>query len=547
MAKSVCITTIRIVCVAAFLTGLWIPRVYGLAESTGPGGSRAKPVHQLGETAEGVVVGLVSGGNVRTTHGAFYDKDANGLPVGASSAHNHDFTGDGIAIVDHDTWVAGIIASRGDANHPDDIGVAPAAHIHSARVADDEESVSLAFFENALNELITVNNCRVIVTTVQLSRNADGKSQETMAYDYYAYTHNVVFANAAGNNGSELAVVGDACNAITTGGLILNNPNDEHLYCRVGPESGSGPTDDGRRKPDVTAPSQAQTVPTAETDNSWTTWSSAGGATSFAAPHTAGAAALLVGLADDTPEPYDDRNEVIRAVIVNSTFPNIDDKTGLSTNPAHPQNSWHPDRGYGRIDAMRAYELLGSGKVAAGAEITRRKAWAYSMIAAYGNHGYFIEAKRGDRFVATVTWNRRINKVGSRYVQEFKPAFNLAVTVKDPDGSVIFSDTDKLNNLKKVEMILASDGLYEMELANTSSHGDRNYALAFELIEPIRGDFWPVDYVVDHRDLRILAEQWLLHAQDLESDLFSDGKVNLLDFSEFARRWLQTNPAYRHE
>lgn len=547
VVKELCVTTIKIITVAALLAAFLISRGYGLAESTGPGGSRAKAVHDLGETGEGVAVGLISGGNVRTTHKAFYDKDPNGEPTGSSMVLNHDFSGDGISIVNHDTWVAGVVASRGDANHPDDIGVAPGVQIHSARVGDDQEIVLQTFLENALYELTIVENCRVIVTTVQLSVNANGQSQETLLYDYYAWTHNVVFANAAGNNGSQVTAVGDAYNAITTGGLILSDSNDELPYCRAGAQSGSGPTADGRRKPDVTAPSQAQTVPTATSDTSWTTWSSAGGATSFAAPHTAGVAALLLALADDTAQPDDDRNEVIRAVIVNSTFPNIDDKTGRSTNPAVPENTWHPDRGYGRIDALRAYELLASGKVAGGTQITRRKGWAYSTINMYGNHSYFIAGGKGDRLVATVTWNRQINKMGRRYSQETAPKFDLAVTVKDSDGGIIFSNTDKLNNLKKIEVVLEADGVYEIELVNTSSKRGRSYALAFELIERVRGDFWPIDYIVDHRDLNVLAQQWLLEADELEADLFSDGTVNLPDFSELGAQWLQRDPAYWHE
>ena len=38
-----------------------VPQAYGLEESTGPGGSNAAAVHQLGETGEGVNVGLILG------------------------------------------------------------------------------------------------------------------------------------------------------------------------------------------------------------------------------------------------------------------------------------------------------------------------------------------------------------------------------------------------------------------------------------------------------------------------------------------------------
>ena len=379
-----------------------------MAESTAQGGSNAQAVHALGETGEDVNVGLITARNVLTTHEAFYDKDINGSPTGLTHAFNYDFSGDGIAPASHDTWMAGIVASRGGISYPDYIGVAPGADIHCARVADNNNSISFSWLNNALNELITGQNCRVIVTGFSLGLDPDGQSVLTLLYDYYAYHYNVIFANAAGNETTQIAVFGDAYNGITTGGLILNDPNNEYLYARVGSSSGSGPTSDGRRKPDVVAPSQNQTIPNASADNSWSTWTSGGGETSLSMPHTAGVAALLLGLADDTPDPCDSQDEVIRAVIVNSTFPNIDDKSGSSTNPADPNNLWNKDRGYGRIDALRAYQLLDSNRVFTDVNITEEKGWAFSAIDPCQQHTYTIYAPKHYRLVATLTWDRRV-------------------------------------------------------------------------------------------------------------------------------------------
>ena len=216
--------------------------------------------------------------------------------------------------------------------------------------------------------------------------------------------------------GSLVVVFGDAYNGITTGGLILNDPNNEYLYARVGSLSGAGPTDDGRRKPDITAPSQNQTMPNGGGDTSWHTWTAGGGETSLSGPHTAGAAALLLALADDTPEPNDGHNEVIKAVIVNSTFPNINDRNNNPTNPAEPNNTWHPHRGYGRIDCLRAYELLNAGRIAPDANITQQNGWAFGTIEPNSEHTYTIYAQRNCRFVATLTWERRIE-----WLDDFPP------------------------------------------------------------------------------------------------------------------------------
>lgn len=73
---------------------------------------------------------------------------------------------------------------------------------------------------------------------------------------------------------------------------------------------------------------------------------------------------MLLSYADTTEEPDDGRSEVIKAVIVNSAFPNINDKSGNWTDPN--QFTWHPHRGYGRIDALQAFETLSCPKVFSG-------------------------------------------------------------------------------------------------------------------------------------------------------------------------------------
>jgi len=535
-----------IICTYVLCPVFFGARAYGLAESTGPNGSNAQAVHALGETGEGINVGLISQDNTRISHEAFKD------PCGISHAFSYDFTGDGINISSHDTWVGGVVASRGGISCPNDIGVAPGVDLHSARVIKNS-SISLSYIEDALQELVIYQNCRVVVTGIQLYNSStavpDGDSTWTKIYDYYAYEYNVVFANAAGNfiydefNAlitNKVTVFGDAYNGITTGGLRITDPD---VYNYVGYKSNEGPTDDGRRKPDVVAPVQDQVVPNGSSDTSWLTWTSSGGETSFSTPHTAGVAAILLGLADDTTEPDDDENEVIKAVIVNSTFPNINDRSNAPTYPADPCNVWHPQRGYGRLDALRAYNLLNSAKVSTAATITQQKGWAYDTMNNNGNRSYFIEGTKNHRLVVTVTWNRLIEKVGSSYDEESSPKFNIDLTINDPCSTVIYSESDTLNNLEKVDLLLAKDGTYEIYLDNTTNKS-RGYALAFEVLAPLAGDFEPIDYIVDENDLYILAEQWLLEGPDLETDISPNEKIDYGDFGTFFENWLQIDPAY---
>jgi hypothetical protein len=479
---------------------------------------------------------------VLATHEAFYDKETNGSPIGSTHVFNYDFSGSGIASANHDTWMAGIVASRGGISHPYDIGVAPGADIHCARVANDSDSVYFSWLNNALNELVTRQNCRVIVTGFSLDIDPNGQSDWTLLYDYYAYHYNVIFANAAGNEITQIAIFGDAYNGITTGGL---DGDDE--YARVGSLSGSGPTSDGRRKPDIVAPSQNQTMPSAGSNTTWYTWTSSGGHTSLSMPHTAGVAALLLGLADDTPDPDDSQNEVIRAVIVNSTFPNIDNKLGSSTNPADPNNVWHKQRGYGRIDALRAYQLLDSNRVFTGVNITDEKGWAFSAIDPCQQHIYTIYVPKRYRLVTTLTWDRRVEWTDALYPY----LADLDLRIYEPnDANAIFSKQangfDPNDNLIKCDILLTRSGQYTLRVVNDPNSETAHYGLAFELLPPIPGDF-DLDYIVDYNDLRQISENWLQLAPGSDVDLFKDNFIDFRDFALFAENWLITDPAYHQD
>ncbi len=515
-------------------------KAYGLAESTGSGGSNSIAVHQLGETGEGVNIGFISVGSVQTTHEAFID--ANGV----THAFNYDFTGDGNSIIAHDTQLAGIIASGGGVAYPDDIGVAPGANIYCARVVNNSSSISNAWVTNALDALINTYNCRVIVTGFEFTgTDPNGNSSWTKIYDYYAYQYGVIFINAAGNENTYVAIFGDAYNGITTGGLRLNNPSNQYEYRMAGSVSGSGPTTDGRRKPDITAPSQYQTVPTSGSDTAWTTIGLTGGETSWAEPHTAGVAALLLGLAGKTAGPNDNNSVVIKAVIVNSAMPNVQDKTGTETNPADSNNTWNEDRGYGRLDALRAYELLETNEVKTSATITQDKGWAYSKLIKGQSNTYTIHISQQCRLIATTTWQRRItwpNLAGS--------LANVDMNVYPPnDSNAIFDKNlfgyDANDNLIKCDLLILTPGDYTITIANKSTINETaRYGFAFELHPIMAGDLPSMDYVVNYNDLSTFAADWLSDDSPLDSLLAPNGVIDFADFAILAQDWLQIDSFY---
>jgi hypothetical protein len=514
---------------------------WALAESAGPAGSNALALHETGLRGRGVTIGVLSAGNARSSHEAFFEKGPDGEPIGTSAVENLDFTGAGIEVTNHDTWIAGIAASRGGINHPDYIGISPGTDVIMARVTAGSE-VPLENIKLALDELLA-RGCRVVFAGIAITGEPDGTSQYTLLLDYFTYSSNMILALPSGNEGGSISIFGDAFNSITVGGLALAENFGSSAYLRVGIESGSGPTSDGRRKPELTGPSEAQTIPNGSADNSWITWSSDGGQTSFSVPHAAGTAALLLEAADGTAEPDDDRPEVIRAVMVNAAFPNMLDKSGSPIDPAARTEAWHPQAGYGRIDALRAWRVLTAGRIQPGETTEGPAAWAWAAADPGQSHSYFITAVANSRLALAAAWNRKVIRRGLLYSAE-SPPLDFDLELNGPDGGLIQAAAGTDNNLEKMDILLPVTGTYSLTVSNTSTVAGRSYAMAMELISPLKGDFPPVNYAVDSTDLSMLTEGWLAAPAHPELDLVDDGRINLADFAGFAPGWGRTIPEY---
>jgi len=528
---------LAILAVALLMIECISSQAWALVGSTGPGGSNAKAVHAHGHTGTGVKIALLTTGNIYANHAAF--RDAEGL----AHAFAYDYTGSGISANNHETFMAGIMISRGDPNHLLYLGVAPDADLYNGRVVDGDSAIYTSYLTNALNDLVVTHGCRVVLSGFQLAGSPltlDGQSIFSLMYDYYAYNYDVVFANAAGNDYSQITIFGDAYNGITTGGL-LETDSGTSTYGQVGTASNSGPTADGRHKPDVAAPSQNQLAPFAS-EYGWGTGIPSTGVTSYSVPHTAGVAALLLGFANTSVDLEDAHNEVIRAVIVNSTFPNIKNKSGLPTYPAMPGNTWNTDRGYGRIDALRAFQTISADQITRSQIVAADKGWAYDIMGSNAEHLYNITVIKNHRLILTVTWNRKVNKIGGNYSAE-SPVYNLDLTVASPGGSTVYAETNALDNLEKIDILLPEDGVYQVSLRNTTSTNNRDYALAFELLPPLPGDV-NLDYIVDDSDWTLLAGQWLSSGAVPSADMNRDGVVNLSDFAGMVTHWLQIDSRY---
>lgn len=122
------------------------------------------------------------------------------------------------------------------------------------------------------------------------------------------------------------------------------------------------------------------------------------------------------------------------------------------------------------------------------------------------------------------------------------PKFNIDLIIKDPYDVNVYAETDTLNNLIKVDLPLTSTGQYKVMLTNTTTK-TRSYALAFERLETLTGDF-NSDFAVNYKDLKQLATDWLATGAGLVSDIVPDANVNNLDYCKFADSWMDIDSRY---
>ena len=240
----------------------------------------APPAWDAGYTGEGVTVAVLDTG-IDPTH-----PDLDRSIVGSQ-----DFTGSG-DVTDHSghgTHVASIVTGSGEASAGANQGVAPGADLLVGRVLgggdEDVESAVIAGMEWAAAQGADVVNLSLGLGAT------DGTDPLATAVNELTAQHDTLFVVSAGNqrtNGS-IGSPGSADAALTVGAV----DDDDVLasFSSKGPRAG-----DGAIKPDVTAPgvgivaARAAGTSMGEVVDEWYT---AVGGTSMAAPHVAGAAAVL--------------------------------------------------------------------------------------------------------------------------------------------------------------------------------------------------------------------------------------------------------------
>ncbi|GIU78462.1 MAG: hypothetical protein KatS3mg005_1700 [Bryobacteraceae bacterium] len=397
----------------------------------------------LGGAGESVAV-LDTG--LKQDHPAFA-----GMPVvhrvflngGASSSCFNDQRTSALDLQGHGTHVSGIVASRGAGGWSSYAGVARSLGVlYNLKVAF-RKSTSPACAERGnfdVSDVIAAFDWAIqnapLVKVFNFSAGADAAGDDddlARLFDFLADTYGLTIVVAGGNesrpgytgprtDSPALASPAIGYNVIAVGSMNTNNTADRSDDV-VSIFSSRGPTRGGRKKPDLVAPGglRDDRLPAG-----WQAfqgiWSAAHDSrdfvamagTSMAAPHVAGAAALLrqAGVRD---------SGALKALLLNSA----------------DSADWDAARGWGYLNLARAFE---------------QKDFTVSGAAARGEIR-LLKGRASGPFRATLAWNRSVNAARSAGCLS---NLNLAL-YHAGSGALLASSNSLIDNVEQVRAQVASD------------------------------------------------------------------------------------------
>ena len=327
-----------------------------------------------------------------------------------------------------------------------------------------------ASFNNSfINSGLAVTD-RVVNQSYTFTSYNSGADQN---FDNSAYNYNVLYVTAAGLTGGSVNTPATCYNGIAVG--VYNAAN-----------SPTGPTVDGRCKPDLTA------------------WANQAPATSYSAPVVAGAAAVLIQAAlrgdggANTNAATDIRT--IKALLLNGAVK----PPGWSNNSLHPLDYTY---GAGIVNLLNSYEQLAGGQHAYSSSATGDpgtpfppslplpgitqtadssgllRGWDFNVITndytADGFNDYYFALTNspagGSTFTATLVWNRMPNW--------WYPNVLWLNLYNADTGVLVTNSVSYIDNVQHVYIPSLPAGNYDLQVCKSSVYMDTladTYALAYE-------------------------------------------------------------------
>ena len=326
-----------------------------------------------GFTGAGQSVAVLDTG-IKENHPAFAGKEFVSRAFVSNAAGDPCFNDDQTAgdHQGHGSHVAGIVASGGSPGFTADIGVARGlSRIYNLKIGWLPKSLPSCKYNSFNSDVVAALDWALQNTPVRIfnySYGGDTDQDDTSSariFDQIVEQNKVIVAISAGNSGPDLHTIGSpglAYNIISVANYddhqSTNRDNFDIHY-----SSSRGPTPAGRFKPDIAAPGTSILSTNYANDNFVRKTG-----TSMAAPHVAGAAALIVqsGVTDPL---------AVKALLINTT-----DNFG-----------WKPDRAWGYANLK-----------------TARERNYYFLSSAAGTRPVFFTGAAKDNFSATLVWNRHI-------------------------------------------------------------------------------------------------------------------------------------------
>jgi len=275
---------------------------------------------QAGYTGKGVTVAVLDSG---------YDTDHPDLAGRVSAAEDFTGTGDVEDRYGHGTHVAATVAGSGpDGRHR---GVAPDAKLAVGKVLDESGSGAEDWILAGLEWAVTEAGAKVVNLSLG-GPTTDGTDPVSQAINQLSADHGTLFVASAGNRGANAPVSSPASADAALAVSSVDSTDRISDFSSRGPRFG-----DGAMKPELAAPGEAivaaratGTYPEIAGDPDHVPLSG----TSMAAPHVAGAAAIL---AQQHP---DWTGAQLKAALVGAAAPARDSRVF--------------DVGAGRLDVARA-------------------------------------------------------------------------------------------------------------------------------------------------------------------------------------------------